>query len=81
MVIIHCLAVSLEFLLQEFFTSVTTGLRGQAGTIYKRQKRPIRSDYRCGSRFEHLFERHKQKHFRKKLFIFQIFSGTVYFVQ
>lgn len=38
MVIIYCLAVILECLLQEFFTSVTTGLRGQAQTSFERQK-------------------------------------------
>ena len=73
MVIIYCLAVILECLLQEFLTSVTTGLRGQAGTSFERQKRPMRSDYRCGSRFEHLFERHKQKLFQLNYLFFRLF--------
>ena len=71
MVIIYCLAVILECLLEEFLTSVTTGLRGQAGTSFEREKTSkLRSDYRCGSRFEHLFERHKQKLFSDKIIYF-----------
>ena len=37
------------------------------------KKRPKRSDYRCGSRFEHLFERHKQKLFRQNYLFFRLF--------